>query len=223
LQVYTEHRQNTQPTASPSKPQNQPPKTSTPASTPASTQPTASATAQPALKTTANGYSILQNARLEPDRNNDGDSFKINHQNTIHEVRLHFVDAPEKRLHQYNGERIDHQSRYFGHSNRQTTIEIGLQAQELVTQLLTTRPFTVYTRWKTVFDSDRIYAFVFFEDSGEELSEILVKEGLARIYTEGADLPDGRKNAAFNKHLRSLEAEARRSGRGAWASSKPGT
>jgi hypothetical protein len=74
----------------------------------------------------------------------------------------------------------------------------------------------VITRWQPVFESGRFYAFIFFDDTGEELSESLTREGLSRIYTEGTDLPDGRKKADFERHLKKLEAEAKKAKRGGW-------
>lgn len=162
------------------------------------------------------GYEVLTGCVLVEDRNNDGDSFKIRHDGGMHEFRLYFVDAPEKRLHQHNGERLDHQGRYFGGLSRSQTIAIGQQAKTLAGELMSEGAFRVETRWRPVFDSGRFYAFVFFEDDGEELSEKLVRAGLARIYTEGADLPDGRKKTGFERHLKKLEAEAKKAKRGAW-------
>ena len=126
------------------------------------------------------------------------------------------MDAPEKRLHQFNGERIDHQGGYFGGLSREQTTSIGLAAKKHTEALLGIRPFRIETRWQPVFDSGRYFGFVFFDDSGEELGESLVRQGLARIYTEGANLPDGRKKADFERHLRRLEAEAKQARRGAW-------
>lgn len=163
-----------------------------------------------------NGFETLSGCRLHDDRNNDGDSFKILHDGRVIELRLYFVDAPEKRLHQYNGERIDHQGRYFGKLSRDQTISIGLKAKAHTERLLNSRPFHVVTRWQPVFESGRYYAFVFFDDNGEELSESLTREGLSRIYTEGTNLPDGRTKAEFDRHLKKLEAEAKRDRRGGW-------
>jgi endonuclease YncB( thermonuclease family) len=162
------------------------------------------------------GFETLTGCRFHEDRNNDGDSFKIMHDGKVIELRLYFVDAPEKRLHQYNGERIDHQGRYFGSLTRDQTISIGLKAKAHTERLLNSRPFRVVTRWQPVFESGRHYAFIFFEDDGEELSETLTRAGLSRIYTEGTDLPDGRKKSEFERHLKSLEAAAKRAGLGAW-------
>lgn len=162
------------------------------------------------------GYEVLSGCSLADDRNNDGDSFKIRHDGGTHEFRLYFVDAPEKRLHQYNGERIEHQGRYFDGINRDATIAIGQAAQAFTLKLLRDEPFRIETRWRPVFDSGRHYAFVFFDQDGEELSEKLVKAGLVRIYTEGADLPDGRRRADFERHLKALEAAAKKQGAGGW-------
>ena len=180
---------------------------------PASSRDTAASTSR---RVPSSSFETLSDCRLHEDRNNDGDSFKIAHQGRLIEVRLYFVDAPEKRQHQYNGERLDHQGRYFGGLSRSQTTAIGQQAKALTDRLLSTRPFRVVTRWQPVFESGRHYAFVFFEDTGEELSEILVREGLARIYTEGTTLPDGRSKAAFEQHLKQLEKTARQSRQGAW-------
>ncbi len=201
----------------PTTPRSETDKTKRPtAQPPAPTAPPAKAPPKASTRTAANGFQILSGARLLDDRNNDGDSFKVSHDGQTYELRLYFVDAPEKRLHQYNGERIDHQARYFGSLSREQTMFIGLQAKDLVDKLLTTRPFRIATRWQPVFDSGRHYAFIFFEDTDEELSEILVREGLARIYTEGTNLPDGRRKIDFERHLKKLEATAKAQQKGGW-------
>ena len=197
---------------------------STPSSLPAPKAPSSSKPHSPSTtkspqspkSKSSTGFETLSGCKLHEDRNNDGDSFKILHQGQVIELRLYFVDAPEKRLHQYNGERIDHQGRYFGKLSRDQTISIGLKAKAHTERLLKSRPFRVITRWQPVFESGRFYAFIFFDDTGEELSESLTREGLSRIYTEGTDLPDGRKKADFERHLKKLEAEAKKAKRGGW-------
>ncbi|MCB1208693.1 MAG: thermonuclease family protein [Verrucomicrobiales bacterium] len=161
------------------------------------------------------GYEQIEDAILHPNSNNDGDSFMMEHAGQTHEFRLYFVDCPEKRLHQYNGSRIDQQGKYFGGLGRQDTIEIGLEAKAFTEELLNTQRFTIQTRWHKVFDSGRFYAFILFED-GEYLSEKLVREGLCRIYTEGAPLPDGRRERDFEAHLRKLEKQAKAAHQGGW-------
>jgi endonuclease YncB( thermonuclease family) len=161
-------------------------------------------------------FEVMLGARLLDDKNNDGDSFKISYRGKVHELRLYFADCPEKRRHAYNGERLQEQGQYFGGLDEARTVALGQQAQVFTRQWLQGRPFTVYTKWQSVFDSGRHYAFVVFPD-GEDLSAKLVREGLARIHTTGTTLPDGRSATAFVQHLRALELEARAAGRGGWA------
>lgn len=164
-------------------------------------------------------FEVLSNCRLVDHRDNDGDSFHIAHDGREDEFRLYFVDCPEKRLHQFNGDRLREQARYFGDLSIEDALRIGNEARARVAELLRTRPFAVHTRWAPVFDSGRFYAFVFIERDGggrEELSEILVREGLCRIHTEGSTLPDGRSEREFAAHLRALEREARSRRAGAW-------
>ncbi|MDZ4288648.1 MAG: thermonuclease family protein, partial [Prosthecobacter sp.] len=141
-------------------------------------------------------FAVLQGAFLHEDKNNDGDSFKILHLGQVHEFRLYFADCPEKRRHQYNGDRLRDQGRYFGGLTETQTVAIGQRAQEFAEELLTTQPFTMHTKWQAVFDSGRYYAFIIFSD-GEDLSAKLVRAGLARIYTGGTTLPDGRQASFY--------------------------
>ncbi len=164
-------------------------------------------------------FTVIRNARLVPHKDNDGDSFHFAHDGEDYEFRLYFADAPEKQLHQYNGERIAEQSRYFGGLTMEQTTGIGMKARDFTLALLQSRPFTIHTRWHRVHGGERVYAFVIFDEKGgaEDLSEKLVKAGLARIHTDGARLPDGRSEREFEQHLTGLEREAKGKKRGAWA------
>jgi len=173
-------------------------------------------TAPPSKPKAVRAYELLESTELVEHRDNDGDSFLVRHAGGTHTFRLHFVDAPEKRLHQFNGDRLKQQAKYFGELTQQQVLPIGQQARDYTVEALSQRRFTVHTRWREVYDSGRYYAFVTFEDGGD-LMEELVSEGLVRIYTEGAQHPDGRSEAAFRKRLQALETEARRAKRGAWA------
>lgn len=171
-------------------------------------------------KSEAAKYEVLKDAQLVDHRDNDGDSFHIAHDGgEEHEFRLYFVDAPEKRLHQYNGQRLEEQARYFGALTIDDAIAVGQEAKAFTENLLRSRTFTIQTRWQRVFGSERRFAFIFFDEPGgrkEELSEKLVRAGLCRIYTQGANLPDGRREKDFLQHLRALEREAKAAKRGAW-------
>ena len=94
-------------------------------------------------------------------------------------------------------------------------MELGGTAKKRALGLLTGGPFTLYTRWQPVFRSGRFFAFARSE-GGEWLHETLVREGLARIYTEGAALPDGTTKKKRESRLRQVEAEAKRTGTGGW-------
>ena len=61
----------------------------------------------------------------------------------------------------------------------------------------------------------RYYAIVVTAD-GHDLNELLVSNGLARIYGTRTPLPDGRDSRTYLAHLHELENEARAAKRGAW-------
>jgi hypothetical protein len=61
----------------------------------------------------------------------------------------------------------------------------------------------------------RYYALVFTAD-GSDLAELLVRNGLARIYGTRTPLPDGRDSRAYLARLATLEAEAKIAKRGGW-------
>ncbi|HYF34197.1 MAG TPA: thermonuclease family protein, partial [Prosthecobacter sp.] len=166
-------------------------------------------------KTATKVFQVLPGARLQAHRSNDGDSFTLSHGGQTYTFRLYFADCPEKERHGYNEERLREQGAYFGGLREKETVAIGKLAKERTEEWLNRQPFTVYTKWQGVYDSGRYYAFVIFAD-GEDLSEKLVREGLARIHTTGTTLPDGRSRQAFEAHLRNLEGQARAARRGGW-------
>jgi endonuclease YncB( thermonuclease family) len=170
---------------------------------------------QPTLEPDVRFAQVL-NARLVEDAGNDGDSFKIaDAEGGEHVLRLYFVDCPEKRLYPLVRNRLKDQAAYFGGLSMAQTLSLGLEAKVFTEKLLREQRFTIQTHWLRVFDSERAYALVFFDD-GEELSEKLVKAGLCRIYTRGTMLPDGRRENDFENHLRELERAAKAARRGAW-------
>ena len=162
-------------------------------------------------------FEVILDARWQSHRDNDGDSFHLVHSNgKMNEFRLYFADCPEKRRHDFNQDRLLEQGRYFGGLSEAQMTGIGQQAQALTQHLLTTQPFTLYTKWQRVYNSSRHYAFVVFAD-GEDLSAKLVRAGLARIHTNGTTLPDRRTTAQYQAALRQMETAARSENRGAWA------
>ena len=162
---------------------------------------------------------VLKHARLVDDSGNDGDSFKIAHDDGEQVLRLYFVDCPEKRQYALVNDRLKDQAGYFGGLSIPQTVAAGMEAKAFTEKLLREQPFKIQTRWERVYDSERSYALVFFDDD-EELSEKLVKAGLCRIHTKGTVMPDGRREFDFENHLRSLEREAKAAQRGAWGKPK---
>lgn len=166
------------------------------------------------------GYFVaLKNARLVDDSGNDGDSFKIAHDGGEHVLRLYFVDCPEKRRYKLVEGRLKDQAGYFGGLSLTQTLSVGVEAKAFTEALLHERRFTIQTRWERVYDSERSYAVVQFDD-GEDLAEKLVKAGLCRIHTKGTRMPDGQREFDFENHLRDLEREAQAAKRGAWGKPK---
>jgi endonuclease YncB( thermonuclease family) len=174
---------------------------------------------KPPAKQATKVFEVILGAKLQDHPDNDGDSFHIDHLGQTHEFRLYFADCPEKRRHQFNGDRLAEQGQYFGGLSEAQTIAVGQQAKAFTQHLLSTQPFTVYTKWQSVYNNTRHYAFIIFAD-GEDLSAKLVRAGLARIHTSGTALPDGRSVSQYENHLRELEQAARTQHMGAWGKAR---
>lgn len=160
-------------------------------------------------------FEVILDAKLHPHRDNDGDSFHLEHGGKVHEFRLYFADCPEKKQHHLNGDRLAEQGKYFGGLSVADTVRVGQMAEAFTRELMSTQPFVVCTKWHQVYDSGRYYAFIIFPDD-LDLSAKLVSAGLARIHTGGTTLPDGRSAKVYEQQLQQLEAEARQARRGAW-------
>jgi endonuclease YncB( thermonuclease family) len=159
-----------------------------------------------------------ENCRLAPNRNNDGDSFLIEHEGRQAVVRLYFVDCPEKEIRRDNIQRLQDQARYFGmpaaRDELQPIAALGQQAQSIALTWLAANPFTVVTKFERVYDSERIYAHIFLGKT--LLAESLVTQGLARIHTKGEDVPELGKSHEVKQFLKKQEAAAKRQGKGGW-------
>jgi endonuclease YncB( thermonuclease family) len=163
----------------------------------------------------AKPFERLVGCRLEPDEWTDGDSFRVRLPNgRLETFRLYFVDTTESRS---RGERSDQQARYFGIS-RERAIELGEKAKSFTASMLA-KPFTIETRWRRVYGGNRYYAII-STAAGEDLIELLIRNGLARIYGTRTPLPDGRSSPQYRRRLRQLEAEAKRQEVGGWSRSE---
>ena len=171
-----------------------------------------------------NGYEKLDGCRYVPHRNNDGDSFYVNHQGRTFELRLYFVDTPETYLsHSSQRERVADQGKALGGLDEAETLQLGKEAAQYTRNLLLNRPFTVYTYWEKVRYSDRIYGFAVLPGSNQFLSEGLVEQGFCRIYTKGpgsryepVPTPEGKSFIQHRNELYALERKAKRLKVGAW-------
>jgi endonuclease YncB( thermonuclease family) len=148
---------------------------------------------------------------LAPDEWTDGDSFRVRlPDGRLETFHLYFVDTTESRS---RGKRSDEQAAYFG-LTRSEAVQLGQEAKAFTAAALQ-RPFTIQTRWRLVYGSPRYYAFVFTADS-DDLAELLVRNGLARIYGTRTPLPDGRNSRAYLATLAGLEQQAKSAGLGGW-------
>jgi endonuclease YncB( thermonuclease family) len=171
----------------------------------------ASAVASAQKAPTAKPFERFDGCVLEPDEWTDGDSFRVRLPDwRLETFRLYFVDTTESRS---RGKRSDEQAAYFG-LTRADAIKLGEEAKAFTAAALQ-RPFTIQTRWRRVFGPTRYYAFMFTAD-GNDLAELLVRHGLARIYGTRTLLPDGRDSRTYLATLRGLEQQAKSAGLGSW-------
>lgn len=169
------------------------------------------------------GYEVYRNCTLDSERHNDGDSFQVRLPDGRTEVfRLYFVDTPESEFKEYgrgetNHERITQQAQYFRITPEQA-VQIGQRGKHFTLDLLAKQPFTLYTLWDSPFDDQRYHAFIEVQENGRtrSLDELLAEQGLCRIFTKGADTPDGTPMAKRKDQLRAIEKQARDRRVGAW-------
>lgn len=179
----------------------------------------------PSGQTKVRGYDKFTDARLVDHEKNDGDSFTVSAGGREFELRLYFVDAPEKYLsdrYEDQRRRVSEQARELGGISPEEAVAVGQLANEFTKQQLRGKSFTVYTNWEEVYEGPRFYGFVELAD-GSYLGAKLVEEGLARIHTKGpgskenpVPTPDG---ATFFQHrdkLEAIERKAQQAKRGAW-------
>jgi endonuclease YncB( thermonuclease family) len=169
------------------------------------------ATASAQKAPSAKPFERFDGCVLTPDEWTDGDSFRVRlPDGRLETFRLYFVDTTESRS---RGKRSDEQAAYFG-LTRADAIKLGEEAKAFTAAALQ-RPFTIQTRWRKVFGPTRYYACV-FTAGGNDLAELLVINGLARIYGTRTPLPDGRDSRTYLATLRDLENQAKSARVGGW-------
>ncbi len=161
-------------------------------------------------------FQKIEACRWKADRWNDGDSFHVITGDAGKEIvaRLYFVDTPEAET-AYR-DRIDEQAAYW-RITREQAKDIAHEAAAFTAKRLA-EPFTVWTRWNSARGRSalgRVYCIIITAE-GRDLNELLVENGLARIYGVRTPLFDGRTSAQYRERLAELEAQAKREKKGAW-------
>lgn len=147
----------------------------------------------------------------------DGDSFHIKHEGKDMIIRLYFVDTPEESADTRFPDRIAEQAAYFGVSSPEV-LKVGDAAKVFTAKILSAAPFTVYVCGQDARGASsqpRIYGIV--ETPQGNLAELLVKNGLARIYGKKITMPDGMDSRQYVEKLGTLEQEAKQKKAGGWA------
>ena len=162
----------------------------------------------------ADKWRVFENCQLVPNKSNDGDSFHVKVKRREYIFRLYFADTPETE--NSIEERVAEQAEHWGISEK-AAIRLGKDAAKF-TQKFLENGFTVYTKMHEAMgrsDKDRYYAVVMVGD--KNLAEELVRNGLARIFGEDTDLPDGTRTTTFWWRLKTAEREAKKNRLGAFA------
>jgi competence ComEA-like helix-hairpin-helix protein len=161
----------------------------------------------------ADEWRELKNCRLLNNQANDADSFHVHAGGREYIFRLYFVDAPETDV--SVADRVQEQARYFGITAEQTQ-RLGELARAFTREKLR-RPFTVRTVMQDArgrSELPRYFAFVHAADG--DLAELLIANGLARVYGAAAT-PIGLSSPELQwDKLRRLEERAKAEKVGAW-------
>ena len=157
------------------------------------------------------GWDMLTDCKLLRKGANDGDSFHVMARGKEYIFRLYYVDAAETSL--SFPERVADQARYF-HLDEKDTLRLGEEAKKFTDRVLSKGSFTVVTKWEDARGNSRLpreYAFI-VTDQGD-LDELLMAEGLVRLYGMRIDGPFGSKKYS---ELKDLERDAKKAKAGAW-------
>ena len=151
-------------------------------------------------------------------RSNDADTLRIRSGPKEDVFVLYGVDAAQVTW--THPRRIAGQAAYFGGVTQPKVLDVGAQALAWVTQLLTSHPFIVYTKWARVPETERYYAFVRVQMDGkqQDLGELLVKNGYAAPNGPAPDaVPEvGRTPDDYHRALQKILSQAKAAGAGVW-------
>lgn len=160
----------------------------------------------------------LEGCTLVDTKWKDGDSFHVTSNGKEYIFRLYFVDTPEDE--NRFPDRVAEQAAYFGCTSERA-LELGAMAAEYTTELLKQKPFTVHTLWQDAMGASKQQRFYAIVETGKgNLAELLVSQGLARIYGKRITLPDGTDSRAYLEKLTALKEKALSQKLGGWGTSK---
>ena len=168
-------------------------------------------------------FEVLDKVSLVDSRGNEADTLRINTGTREEIFVLYFVDALEASWN--HPQRINDQARWFGNVTDKAIVDGGVEALNYVRNLLTTRPFTVLTRWERIPNSTRYYALIMVEHQPGQwvyLADLLMNQGYARIHGLRTALPnDSRDEITYLLELKTLGQQARTAKAGIWAKAAP--
>ncbi|HQK45145.1 MAG TPA: thermonuclease family protein, partial [Kiritimatiellia bacterium] len=148
----------------------------------------------------------------------DGDSFHIRHKNRDLIIRLYYVDCPETNK-EFEDRNKD-QAGYFNISDTQV-VPLGNLGKKFTRKTLAGQKFVVWTRWEDAMGSSQQKRFFGLVQVGkDDLGELLVANGLARVYGASTVLPNGNSVDSQFERLRHLERRAKAKRLGGWAGKK---
>lgn len=164
---------------------------------------------------------MLENCKLVENQSNDGDSFLVEcatpyRGEAQNRFRLYFIDTPETDSNSdFKRARLIEQAAYWDSKDPDFALQMGLRAEQAVKKQLRSG-FTLYTQgdYAPSMGAPRYYAMIRVKDRW--LDELLVEEGLARVYGDGTGLPDGTSADSHWRTLRELERTARNAKTNGW-------
>ena len=165
---------------------------------------------------TSSAWEVLEGCRLVSAPINDGDSFKVQHQDLTFIARLYFVDCPE--MYTTHMQRVRDQARYF--SIPEADVVAAGKMSTAFTKKFLRGEFTIITQWLDARGGKESRVFALVRKDGKLLSLELIRNGLARIYgmpTKGG-WPNGATPRVYLSQLKQHERAAQRSMTGIWGS-----
>lgn len=159
-------------------------------------------------------WEVLEGCRLVSAPINDGDSFKVQHQDLTFIARLYFVDCPE--THGTYMARVRDQARYF--SIPEAVVMAAGKQSAAFTEKFLRGEFTVITQWADARGGKEPRFFALVRKNDQMLSSELIRNGFARIYgmpTKGS-WPDGISPRSYLSQLKQYERAAQSSMTGIW-------